>query len=102
MTGILPTRERDAANNRLRREATRVLALRQELKAAWKLGNLRHEQQLSQKLAVTVGELDWAWRMFPECERDKTVPKPQAILRLCRDYERQKEEQERLAGKVGG
>lgn len=44
--------------------------------------------------------LENAWRAFPECERDETVPSPQAIVEICERMEREQAEDEAFAERM--
>lgn len=100
MGGIMPDNQRDAAIKRLRSAALDALDAenlrkvrdleRIHLKYPEHIGaKIYHESRL-----LTLAE---AWRAFPECEKDEVVPSPEEVIARCDAYDRQKEEQERIA-----
>lgn len=66
-------------------------------------------KSMSKRMAIQMGlprgktplmAMQEAWRKFPECERDEVVPSPEEVIARCDAYDRQREEQERIAKRM--
>ena len=86
----MPNNQRDAAIKRLRRAAEHCIRQARDRTIVTPVHS-RHESPLVL--------LQRAWREFPECEQDEIVPSPEEVLVRCDAYDRQKEEQERIAAR---
>jgi len=83
MSGILSPAKRNAAIERLKKTAERVIKHLVST-AKGKSGAMRK----------ALAALEAAWRAFPECERDEAVPSAAEVLKVCQRLEM--EEVERL------
>lgn len=93
----MPNHQRDAAIKRLRRAARDVIYSNAGRKVVPAYGNPAWTQGRHDSL---LKRLKNAWQEFPECERDEVVPSPEEIIARCDAYDRQKEEQERIAQRI--
>lgn len=84
----MPDRSRDAAIERLRKAAHRVLGERRRFGLTPISEVPKYNLPLT-ALAAT-NALEAAWREFPECERDDSTPSPESALEMCEAYDRQK------------
>lgn len=92
----MPNHQRDAAIKRLRAAAEDVLSdQRNNLTIVHIIGKKRIP--IDRRRWPSFLAMAKAWKAFPECERDEVVPSPEEVIARCDAYDRQKEEQERLA-----
>ena len=105
MGGIMPNHQRDAAIKRLRAAAVEAIAagisqiVAEMLVRCGLLANTWAREEAYIRKEAAFLRLSEAWKAFPECERDEQVPPPEEIIARCDAYDRQKEEQERIAAR---
>lgn len=82
--------ERKAISNRLRTAAQRVLGVVDAVKVdIEKKRTSKRAITRASKLSKWMGQMCDAWREFPECRDDKSVPPPHKVIEIVNRMDRE-------------